>query len=393
MKKRNASTLLDSFPEEPVTAPIASRMRPLGAPEVDFPLADAFFSEAVARRTLSHGYILKGPVSGPMYRLALQIARIVNCRRAAALADSRGHAPEAGGSGRHLADLACGECTDCRWVEQNAHPAVLTISRLTYLVSETGGDLDPDDLEKMAKKGRAATQIKTEQVDRLLAQLGLSSEATRVVIFTDAEEWPSTQPADVTAPFEWRSVAANHDKSFHIRPLERRLFNHASANRFLKTLEEPPPRTLFFFITETEEQILETIVSRCQVIPCRTARALEAPLSVSEADRVFLRGFIPRLSTLDAVQATEEFEAFFIRERGLTTVQALDTLQRYLWESYREQARSSSSQEAGFFAYRRIQEQVDAARRQIDDLVNESQALFNLFLAIPEGLKRESGFL
>lgn len=388
MRKRDAATSLNPLPEamtspEDVhTFPTSDRTHPSDTPEIDFPLADAFFAEAIARRTLSHGYILKGPAAGPMYRLALQIARIVNCRRARLLSE-----PRTAENGKRLEDLACGECTDCRWVEQNAHPAVLTISRLTYLVSETGGDLSPDDLEKLAKKGRAATQIKAEQVDRLLAQLGLSSEHTRVVIFTDAEERPATQPSDVIAPFEWRSVAANQEKSFHIRPLERRLFNHASANRFLKTLEEPPPRTLFFFITETEEQILETIVSRCQVIPCRMLRTPDVPLSISDPERAFLKDFLRRLSgDMDAVQAVEEFEGFFIRERGLTALQSLDSLQVYLRESYRHQSYQEQSgrlfTEAGFLAYRRIQEHVDIARRQISDLVNEGQTLLNLFLTI-----------
>ena len=39
-----------------------------------------------------------------------------------------------------------------------------------------------------------------------------------------------------------------------------------SANAFLKTLEEPPPKTIFLLLTETPEQLLPTIVSRCQRI-------------------------------------------------------------------------------------------------------------------------------
>ena len=39
-----------------------------------------------------------------------------------------------------------------------------------------------------------------------------------------------------------------------------------SANAFLKTLEEPPPQTLFLLLTEQPEQLLPTIISRCQRI-------------------------------------------------------------------------------------------------------------------------------
>jgi len=39
-----------------------------------------------------------------------------------------------------------------------------------------------------------------------------------------------------------------------------------SANRFLKTLEEPPPGTYFILITTRVERLLPTIRSRCQVV-------------------------------------------------------------------------------------------------------------------------------
>lgn len=52
-----------------------------------------------------------------------------------------------------------------------------------------------------------------------------------------------------------------------------------SANAFLKTLEEPPPQTVFLLLTEQPEQLLPTIISRCQRIdlPDARARQLEEP--------------------------------------------------------------------------------------------------------------------
>ncbi len=38
------------------------------------------------------------------------------------------------------------------------------------------------------------------------------------------------------------------------------------GNKLLKIIEEPPPNTLFILVAENEEQILSTIVSRCQLI-------------------------------------------------------------------------------------------------------------------------------
>src|SRR5262249_379879 len=42
--------------------------------------------------------------------------------------------------------------------------------------------------------------------------------------------------------------------------------NDAAANSFLKTLEEPPPRSVLILIATSVDGQLPTIVSRCQVI-------------------------------------------------------------------------------------------------------------------------------
>mgnify|MGYP003669575370 CR=1 FL=1 len=42
--------------------------------------------------------------------------------------------------------------------------------------------------------------------------------------------------------------------------------NTAASNKLLKLIEEPPAKTVFLLITEDEEQILQTIRSRCQIL-------------------------------------------------------------------------------------------------------------------------------
>lgn len=59
-----------------------------------------------------------------------------------------------------------------------------------------------------------------------------------------------------------------------------------SANAFLKTLEEPPPHTIFLLLSERPEQLLPTIISRCQRIDLPDARAqqLEEPYRTQVLD-------------------------------------------------------------------------------------------------------------
>ena len=50
-----------------------------------------------------------------------------------------------------------------------------------------------------------------------------------------------------------------------------------AANAFLKTLEEPPPQTLFLLLADSITEMLPTIVSRCQVIHVGGSRRLAEP--------------------------------------------------------------------------------------------------------------------
>lgn len=56
-------------------------------------------------------------------------------------------------------------------------------------------------------------------------------------------------------------------------------FNIPAANAFLKTLEEPSPRTLLLLLSEEPQRLLPTIVSRCQRISLHepTAAPRDAP--------------------------------------------------------------------------------------------------------------------
>ena len=52
------------------------------------------------------------------------------------------------------------------------------------------------------------------------------------------------------------------------------------GNKLLKLIEEPPPNTLFILVAENEEQIIQTILSRCQLVkvPMLDAKEVEEAL-------------------------------------------------------------------------------------------------------------------
>src|SRR4030095_3957315 len=56
---------------------------------------------------------------------------------------------------------------------------------------------------------------------------------------------------------------------------EVHMLSAAAFNALLKTLEEPPPRSLFVFATTNPEKIPFTVVSRCQRYDLRRIRTPE----------------------------------------------------------------------------------------------------------------------
>jgi DNA polymerase-3 subunit delta' len=66
----------------------------------------------------------------------------------------------------------------------------------------------------------------------------------------------------------------------------------AEGNKLLKLIEEPPANTLFLLVTENEAQVLQTIVSRCQLIKIpqlETKDIEEALISRNKTEPVIAR--------------------------------------------------------------------------------------------------------
>lgn len=74
--------------------------------------------------------------------------------------------------------------------------------------------------------------------------------------------------------------------------------NVEASNKLLKLLEEPPAKTVFILIAENEKNILQTILSRCQLIRFN-------PLSVTEIERALIekKNCDPSQATLLARQS------------------------------------------------------------------------------------------
>ena len=154
-------------------------------------------------KNIAHCILFYGSDIQAQYDLALEVARMLNC------------------TGDHTPDC---QCLNCRWIRENNHPAVLTISKVDNKPS--------DDSSK--------TVISIDQARMIKNDLLVTSDYHRVLIFCDK------------------------DKEGNVAGLNQFNFQADAANALLKTFEEPQSNTTFFFLTKDKSDMITTVVSRAQ---------------------------------------------------------------------------------------------------------------------------------
>lgn len=220
------------------------------------------------RARLPHAILLQGPPGIGKLALAQEFAQSLLCE-----------SPADGG-------FACGACPSCGWFAQYSHPDYRRI-RPEALEDEPADDEGGDEGEakKSGKSGKAPSkEIKIEQVRHLGDWINVSThrQGKRVVLLYPAEA-----------------------------------LNTASANALLKTLEEPPPDTVFLLVSHAPDSLLPTIVSRCHrfslaIPPQEEALAWLKDNKVADAEAWLAEQGGAPLAAFQAAQAAsrESLEAF-----------------------------------------------------------------------------------
>ncbi len=139
---------------------------------------------------------------------------------------------------------ACDQCAACGWFVNANHPDYRRV-RPEALEDEVadageGGDgaadaKDSQDTKKTAKSTKAPSkEIKIDQIRALTDFMNISThrQGMRVIVLYPAEG-----------------------------------LNTAASNALLKTLEEPPPNTVFLLVSNSLDRLLPTILSRCRKFP------------------------------------------------------------------------------------------------------------------------------
>ena len=269
------------------------------------PFASEFLEAALApgKERVANAYLLTGSNTMDMYFLALETARILNCEK-------------------KIADCTC---NNCAWIRQNRHPAVTTISPIDYI--------HPN------KDGKAKTVITINQARSLKQSLAVSSQYHKVIIFTDAKEGKEYESK---AELMWQGyreffsppALQNNDSqrnNWIPIPLTYKIMHSEPANALLKIIEEPPPRVTFFFLAKDREDMLDTIVSRSQIIPLSYNPENTCETNILEK---FFSNFPPKTKE-EAILYSEKFLEI-AKENSLSLEDLLNIMQKYLVFSLKE---------------------------------------------------------
>jgi DNA polymerase-3 subunit delta' len=163
------------------------------------------------RERMPHAILLHGPQGTGKTGFAERLAQSLLCE-----------APHADGQ-------PCDACAACGWFQQYAHP---DYRRIRPEALDEDGTSEEGEAEKGSKASKTPSrEIRIEQVRALSDFMNVSTHRSgrRVVLLYPAEA-----------------------------------LNTVSANALLKTLEEPPPGTIFLLVSHRPDRLLPTILSRCR---------------------------------------------------------------------------------------------------------------------------------
>lgn len=159
-----------------------------------------YFNRVLQSANFAHAYLLHGPEHLGKLTFAKAIAKTFWCVEKPKIIES-----------------VCGQCNQCRMIDENRHPAVIFLDTDYTLLS----------------KKEVRKLIPIEDIHEVKRLFGLSPAGS-----------------------QWRIAIIN----------EAEKLSGDAAGAFLKLLEEPGSQTLFFLVTSAPEALPQTIFSRAQPV-------------------------------------------------------------------------------------------------------------------------------
>jgi DNA polymerase III subunit delta' len=209
--------------------------------------------QTIVNNRISHAQLFLGPEGSGALALALAYARYIHCTARAS-------------------DDACGQCPSCTKYDKLVHPDLHFVYPLA-----------------LSKDVRVSTNVIPQWREALLADAYLTIEGwfNRLEAENKQAVIGTEESGEILRKLSLTTFEGEYKIMLIWLPEK---MNTTAANKLLKILEEPPDKTLFLLVTENEDQLLRTIVSRTQLVKVRRIadadlrRALMVRHQLSEPD-------------------------------------------------------------------------------------------------------------
>ena len=187
--------------------------------------------QSVAEERVSHAQLFAGPSGSGKLALALAYAQYIACTH------------------RQSTD-SCGECPSCKKFRKLIHPDL----HFVFPVVKTPKFKEPVSDNFLEEWRMMIGRNPYFDIDQWFELIGV--ENAQGLIY-------SHQSEEIIRKLNLKSYESEYKVMIIWLPEKMHV---ACANKLLKMIEEPPAKTLFLLITESEEDIISTIRSRCQMI-------------------------------------------------------------------------------------------------------------------------------
>lgn len=260
--------------------------------ENQFKIATNYFETLFKEnRKFPQSIVFEGLDIFGQYFFALELARITNCMK--------------------QGDVNC-DCANCNWIRDNKHPAVKTISQID---SKDSGD-------------DSKTVISIKQTKEITKSLMQQDKFHRFFIFLDAKEGELEE--SLKKQYEnWKQAGFSLPQENWVPSfINIKTLTDEACNSLLKSIEEPPSRTTFVFLTKNRDDLISTITSRSMVFQLPS---LKFSFDYQEISELFEN--YPNLDIYDAFDISDKMQSI-MKEKNKTAEEILNMLEQFLGDLF-----------------------------------------------------------
>ena len=266
------------------------------------------------------------------YFFSLELARILNC----------------------TGDKTPGcNCTNCNWIRENRHPAVVNVTPVDF------------------KEDGTKTVISVKQIEKVTSLILETSDYHRFFIFSNAKT-SKIQENEQKQLSKYLNAGFKINKEDWLpAPINKKILQEEASNALLKSTEEAPNKVTFVFLANCREDIISTIVSRSLVF--------KTPVSI-EKSQINISSFFknyPDLPISDAMKTSTEILSY-IEENGLSHIEFLDSAEEFFVNLLRQNAKNNQI----FNLISSDIKKVQLAKKHLAATITPNNAFENLFISI-----------